>query len=111
MANKKRLFIRNKGGNMKICMAILLLLGVSVSQSLWGNDAYEGLMPAVEVVASRYDSDVPAYVGSLPEVDVTAPRYELEDDAWSGLMPETDVVAVRTAPVDIAYLGSMGFAR
>ncbi len=96
---------------MRICMAILLLLGVSVGQSLSSNDAYEGLMPAVEVVASRYDSDVPAYVGSLPGVDVTAPRYELEDDAWSGLMPETEVTAVRTAPFDIVYLSSMGFAR
>jgi len=111
MTDKKRLFTKNEGGNMRFCMAILLLLGVSVGQSLSDSDAYDGLMPAVEVVASRYDCDMPAYVGSLPEVDVTAPRYELEDDAWSGLMPETDVTAVRTAPVDVAYLSSMGFGR
>ena len=100
-----------EGGKMKIYLAILLSMSVSVGQALSGNDVYEGLMPAVEVVASRCDCDVPAYVGSLPAVDVTAPRYEFEDDAWSGLMPETVVRAVRTTPVDIAYLGSTGFAR
>jgi hypothetical protein len=96
---------------MRIYLAILLLLGVSVGQTLSGNGSYEGLMPAVEVVASRCDYDVPAYVGSMPEVDVTAIRYELEDDAWSGLMPEIIVTAVRTAPIDIAYLGRKGFAQ
>ncbi|MDH4211102.1 MAG: hypothetical protein OEV79_06600 [candidate division WOR-3 bacterium] len=96
---------------MRIYLAILLLLSVSVGQALSDKDEYDGLMPAVEVVASRCNFEGPAYVGSLPAVDVTAPRYEFEDDAWSGLMPETIVTAVRTAPVDIAYLGSAGFAR
>lgn len=96
---------------MRIGFAILLSLSMSVGQALSGNDVYEGLMPAVEVIASRYDYDVPAHVGSLPEVDVTAPRYEFEDMAWSGLMPEMVVTAVRSVPVDIAYLGSKEFGQ
>jgi hypothetical protein len=111
MTNKKRAFTRKEGGIMRIYLAILLLLSVSVGQALSDKDEYDGLMPAVEVVASRYDYEVPAHVGSLPAVDVTAPRYEFEDDAWSGLMPETVVTAVRTTPADIAYLGSTKFAR
>jgi len=109
MANKKRALYRKEGGNMRIIFAILLSLSVSVGQVLSANVLYEGLMPAVEVIAGRYDYDVPAYVGSLPEVDVTAPRYEFEDEAWSGLMPEMVVTAVRSVPMDIAYLGRNEF--
>jgi len=96
---------------MKISLAILLFLSVSVGQALPGVDQYDGLMPAVEVTAIRCEYEVPAHVGSLPGVDVTAPRYELEDEAWSGLMPETVVTAVRGASEDIAYIGSTGFVR
>ncbi len=102
---------QKEGGIVKISLAILLLLSVSVGQVSSGSPEYEGLMPAVEVVASRYDNEVPAYVGSLPEVDVTALRYEFEDDAWSGLMPETVVTAVRGAHEDIAYIGNTRFVR
>jgi hypothetical protein len=100
-----------KGGIMKIFLAILLLLGVSVVQAVSDNPEYEGLMPAVEVVASRCDVGVAAYVGSLPEVDVTARRYEFEDDAWSGLMPETVVTAVRSAHEDLVYVGKPEFVQ
>ena len=96
---------------MRIYLAILLLLSVSVGQALSDKDEYDGLMPAVEVVASRCNFEGPAYVGSLPAVDVTAPRYEFEDEAWSGLMPETDVTAVRGVQEDVAYFGGTKFVR
>ena len=88
---------------MRIFLTILFLLSVSVVQALPGDDRYDGLMPAVEVVAIRCECEVPANVGSLPEVDVTAPRYELEDEAWSGLMPGVEVTAVRSGSDGLAY--------
>ena len=87
---------------MKIFLAILLLLGVSVAQLVPDKAEYVGSMPAVEVIAQRIDNDVPAYVGSMPEVTVTAVRYEYEDEAWSGLMPEVVVTAVRPGFSEIA---------
>ncbi len=80
---------------MRILLIIMLLLGVSAAQTLPERVDYEGLMPAVEVVAERYDNNFPAYMGAMPEVTVTATRYEHEDIAWSGLMPEVLVVATR----------------
>ncbi|KPK73883.1 hypothetical protein AMJ87_00090 [candidate division WOR_3 bacterium SM23_60] len=93
---------------MKIFLAILLLLGVSVAQTLHDQNesGYEGLMPTVEVVAQRFD-EVGAYVGSMPEVTVTAPRYEYEDEAWSGLMPEVVVTAVRPVVEGLVYSNNL----
>ena len=104
MTNKITNNQRKRGGIMKIFLAILLLLGVSVAQVGYDqdNNEYEGLMPVVEVVAQRND-EVGAYVGSMPEVTVTAPRYEYEDEAWSGLMPEVVVIAVRPTVEGLVY--------
>ena len=88
---------------MRFFLSILLLIGVSVAQETPGRTEYEGLMPAVEVVAQRYAENVPVYVGAMPEVTVTATRYEYEDEAWSGLMPPVVVVAVRNSLETVAY--------
>jgi len=90
---------------MRILLTIVLLLGVSATQTLPERVDYEGLMPAVEVVAERYENAVPAYVGSMPEVTVTATRYEHEDIAWSGLMPEVLVLATRPSVEALVYSG------
>jgi hypothetical protein len=103
MGRKNKKCHMNEGGIMRILLTILLLLGVSVAQILPDEVEYEGLMPAVEVIAERYGSDLPAYVGSMPEVTVTATRYEYEDVAWSGLMPEVLVIATRPSVDIFAY--------
>jgi hypothetical protein len=92
-----------KGGAMKFFVCILLLLSVSTIRLLTGGIKYDGLMPAVEVVAQRYNEDDPACVGVMPEVTVTALRCESEDEAWSGLMPEVVVTAVRPALGTVVY--------
>lgn len=102
--NKQNNHIK-RGGIVKIFLTILLLLSVSVTQILPDRNEYEGLMPAVEVIAQRYSEDVSAYVGSMSEVTVTALRYEHEDEAWSGLMPEVVVTAVRPSLEAYAYFG------
>lgn len=102
MTDHMRDNILDKGGTMRIFLTILLLLGVSVAQLVSDRAEYVGSMPAVEVIAQRYDDIVPAYVGSMPEVTVTAVRYEHEDEAWSGLMPEVQVTAVRPGFPEIA---------
>jgi hypothetical protein len=92
-----------EGGTMKLFLMILLLLGVSVAQVLPEKIEYIGLMPTVEVIAQRYEEDIPGYIGAMPEVTVTAPRYEYEDEAWSGLMPEVEVTAIRPSADILAY--------
>jgi hypothetical protein len=91
-----------EGGIMKIFLAILFLLGMSVAQLVPDRVEYVGSMPSVEVIAQRVDDNTPAFVGSMPEVTVTAVRYEYEDEAWSGLMPEVVVTAVRPGFSEIA---------
>jgi len=88
---------------MKISLAILVLLSISVAQGWEEYSRYADLMPGIEVTAPRYRPEIEAYVDTMPEVIVTAPRYKLEDGAWSGLMPEVVIIAARPESEPLAH--------
>lgn len=88
---------------MKISLAILVLLGISVAQGLEEYADNADLMPGIEVTAPRYRPEIEPYVDMMPEVTVTASRYELEHEARSGLMPEGLITAVRPELEPLAH--------
>lgn len=66
---------------MRFLIIVLSILVVAVTAFWTGGREYDGLLPAV---------------------DVTAPRYEHQDDAWSGLMPGVEVTAARLGTGSLA---------
>lgn len=74
-------------------IGVILMTVMSVQPVIAGDFDYIGMLPEIEVTASRYEGEDIAYSGMLPEIVITAPRYLSEADM--GMLEQVVITASR----------------